>query len=389
MYRNAYLYVWYVTVIALGLAGVISAQNVDPRFAASKSIQRPKLSTDAVDSVEAVSQDAGISAFDAPINDPFQAVIVEEDLYASYEESYSGQEYDPAATVSAATPSPAPAPPKEESKNAQCASGYNLVWFDDFDSSKSIKSNWNYVLGNGTEYGLMNGWGNGELQTYTKSKKNVRVSKGNLQIIGRRDDAYNFTSGKVRTYGTFAVGPAGKQKIRIDMRVKIPRGTGLWPSLTMLPEDSPEYCLGCGSYGDWAQSGAITLAQRVNKDRNFSGGILYGGAPPQVSASTFDQIMKSPTEFHDFTLEWSTTRMKWMLDGKTVYTAKSGRGDPSKGWYTMADTKSKHAPFNKPFYILVGMALGGDQTGASSAQLSRTLRKPQSMYVDYIRVCRR
>jgi beta-glucanase (GH16 family) len=387
MYKNTFFYVWYIVTVSLGLLGASVAQDFDPRFAASKSIQRRQVSEDASAEVDAASQDAGL-AIVAP-TDSFQAVIVEEDIYGSYEENpyeealYEAMEEDAAVSVAAVESPSVP----EKTNNSKCESGYTLVWFDDFDSSKSIKSNWNYVLGNGTEYGLTNGWGNGELQTYTSSSKNVRVSNGYLKIIGRRDDAYNFTSGKVRTYGTFAIGPSGKKKVRIDMRVKIPRGTGLWPSITMLPEDSPEYCLGCGAYGDWAQSGAITLAQRVNKDMKYSGGILYGGAPPQVSASTFDENMNNPADFHTFSLDWTTTRMKWMLDGKTVYKAKSGRGDPSKGWYTMGDTKSKHAPFNKPFYILVGMALGGDQTEASAAQLSRTLRKPQAMSVDYIRVC--
>lgn len=373
-------------MITLGFLGSILAQDFDPRFAASKSIQRRKVSADPLQEVGAVSQDTGLATVEVTPTDSFQAVIVEEDIYGSYDETPYDEDYGAAVSVSAVA-SPTPSPESEKSSNSNCATGYNLVWFDDFDSSKSIKSNWNYVLGNGTEYGLTNGWGNGELQTYTDSSKNVRVSKGYLNIVGRRDDTYNFTSGKVRTYGTFAIAPSGKKQLRIDMRVKIPRGTGLWPSITMLPEDSPEYCLGCGPYGDWAQSGAITLAQRVNKVRSYSGGILYGGAPPQVSASTFEENMKKPTEFHTFSLEWTATRMKWLLDGKTVYTAKSGKGDPSKGWYTMAETNSKNAPFNKPFYILIGMALGGDQTDASAAQLSKTLRKPQAMSVDYIRVC--
>lgn len=369
----------YTIGIFVALVGCISGENVDPRFAASKSIQRPKLSS-------AASQDTDLIGLDVASKDPFQAVIVEEDIYGSYEESQD--EEDNLIVSAAAVPSPSPA--AEMGGDATCDAGYTPVWFDSFESSKSLKSNWDYVVGNGTEYGLTNGWGNGELQTYTNSTKNVRVSKGRLQIIGRRDGIFNFTSGKVRTYGKFAVGPSGSKNIRIEIRAKIPRGTGLWPSLTMLPEDSPEYCLGCGSYGDWAQSGAITLAQRVNKDRTYSGGILYGGPPPKVAASTFDQMVKDPSEFHTFTLDWGTTRMKWMLDGKTVYTAKSGRGDPSKGWYTLdPNTKSKHAPFNKPFYILVGMALGGDQTDASPAQVSRTLKQPQSMYVDYIKVCKR
>lgn len=390
MYRNTYVvYFWRLIVACTLLTRTVLGKDFDARFAASKSIQRSSpVEGGMTSSIETTTEDIGLENIEVPRNDPLQAVVEEEDIYASYYDMDGEQEaeYDAAVSVSA-TPSPSGGGANKNSK-AQCASGYDLLWFDDFVSSKSIKENWNYVVGNGTEYGLGNGWGNGELQTYTNSSKNVRVSKGNLQIIGRKDSKYGFTSGKVRTYGKFSVAPSGKQKIRIDIQVRLPRGTGLWPSLTLLPEDSPEYCLGCGSYGEWAQSGAVTLAQRLNKDRNFSGGILYGGPPPQVAASTFEKTMNDPTGVHRYTLEWETTRMKWMLDGKTVYSAQSGNGDPSKGWYSLDESNtSKHAPFNKPFYILVGMALGGDQTKATPAQLSKTLKSPQSMYVDYIRVC--
>jgi beta-glucanase (GH16 family) len=102
----------------------------------------------------------------------------------------------------------------------------------------------------------------------------------------------------------------------------MPLGVGLWPSINLLPEDSPEFCLGCGYYGDWPQSGAITLSQRLNKDKDYTGGILYGGVAPSVAASTFSQkIASEPTGYHTYTLEWSSSKMKWKLDGKTVYTA--------------------------------------------------------------------
>jgi beta-glucanase (GH16 family) len=323
------------------------AAEFDPRFAASRSVER----FSEVDQVSAPSSVATESVPEVTPGDEQVAVV---------------------SATSDAT--------------GLCGSGSKLVWHDDFVSSKSVKEQWNYVIGDGCDYGIC-GWGNNELEVYTNSTKNVRVSNGNLQIVARMQGK-TFTSGKVRTFNKFAVRPVGKETIRIDARVKMPLGVGLWPSINLLPEDSPEFCLGCGYYGDWPQSGAITLSQRLNKDKDYTGGILYGGVAPSVAASTFSQkIASEPTGYHTYTLEWSSSKMKWKLDGKTVYTAKSGQGNPEKGWYSLGQNATKNSPFDKPFYIMIGMALGGDQTGASAKQVQRTLKNPQAMQIEYIRVC--
>lgn len=292
----------------------------------------------------------------------------------------------------------------EATNSGLCGSGYTLLWHDDFSSSKSLDG-WNYMLGNGCEYGIC-GWGNGELEWYTNSSKNVDVKNGNLRIIARKasdadrqkccngpcqKDQCLYTSGRIRTYNKFAVRPTynkGSRKVRIDARIKMPMGKGLWPSMVMYPEDSPATCASCGFYGDWASSGAITVAQRLNKDKNYTGGILFGGPPPNVVASTFSQkIPKDREGYHTYSLEWTPTYMKWKLDGKSVYKAKSSSGKTKPGWYTDAQTTNKNAPFDKPFYLLLNLAVGGDQTGASANQVKKTLSSPKKMEVEYIRVC--
>ena len=59
----------------------------------------------------------------------------------------------------------------------------NLVWSDEFDTDGAPDpANWGYDLGNGD-----NGWGNGELQSYTSDPSNVVVSNGNLVITARAE----------------------------------------------------------------------------------------------------------------------------------------------------------------------------------------------------------
>ena len=163
--------------------------------------------------------------------------------------------------------------------------------------------------------------------------------------------------------------------------LQMPRKTGLKPFVQMLPDESPSNVLGAGHYGDWSQSGAIINAQRVNTEKGYTGGILYGGVSPNVAASTFKvDKMKGSTSTHTYSTEWSLRSMKFFQDSKKVYTAKN--------WYTN-DTGNipAGAPFDKPFYLMLAMSAGGDQTGTTGAQVAKTLRKPQSFKIEYVQIC--
>jgi beta-glucanase (GH16 family) len=173
--------------------------------------------------------------------------------------------------------------------------------------------------------------------------------------------------------------------------MKFPVGTGLWPSFSMLPEASPANCSGCGAYGGWASSGAISISQAINDMKNVTGGIAYGGAYPKQVFSNYVANLKNKEDYHEYVLEWTRRGMKWYLDGKVVHTALSGQGGTvPNGWFSSGVGAGPDSPFDKPFHLIVNMAVGGVYTGSpSTAQLAATLKKPKSMQVDYIRVCQK
>ena len=93
---------------------------------------------------------------------------------------------------------------------------------------------WNYDLGGG-------GWGNGEAETYTNSPDNVfQDGKGNLVIRAIRDASGNYTSARLQTGGPGAsthTADLSWQYGRIEARIKLPFGHGVWPAFWMLGED--------------------------------------------------------------------------------------------------------------------------------------------------------
>jgi hypothetical protein len=343
-----------LALFAMLAAGAVNAEDFDPSRAASRSRRRALTSRTTTTEIDENSS---------------SGVLVEEDIYGNMAEAASVDEGDEEVSAFASATADSP-----------CGPGWKLLWNDEFKyPGKPDKNAWSYLEGDGSAFGIP-GWGNNELQTYTKSSKNVRVSKGKLNLIARRDGK-KITSGAVRTYRKVAVAPKKNGAIRVDVTMQLPSKIGLKPFVQMLPNESPSNVLGAGHYGDWSQSGAIINAQRTNTEKGFSGGILYGGVSPNVAASTFAvPNMKDSKGTHTFSTEWSLSSMKFYQDSKQVFKAKN--------WYTN-DTGNvpKGAPFDKPFYIMIALATGGDQTGVTPAQVIKTLRKPQTFKIDYLQIC--
>ena len=118
--------------------------------------------------------------------------------------------------------------------------GYTLQWSDEFDGSQIDALNWVYETGDGTDYGLPAGWGNNESQIYTDDPQNsyIEVDSDNtssLVIEVTRNGNENYRSAKLTTEGLqqFRYG-------KIDARIKMPTGQGLWPAFWLLGINRPE-----------------------------------------------------------------------------------------------------------------------------------------------------
>lgn len=104
-----------------------------------------------------------------------------------------------------------------------------LVWSDEFNyTGLPDSTKWGYDLGS------KNGWGNNELQYYTKVRKNARVENGHLIIEAHKEktDQFNYTSARLVTRGK-----ASWSQGRIEVRAKLPAGRGSWPAIWMLAEN--------------------------------------------------------------------------------------------------------------------------------------------------------
>lgn len=246
--------------------------------------------------------------------------------------------------------------------------GYEIVWSDEFNGDSLNLADWEYMIGDGCNYGIC-GWGNNELQYYRA--ENVTVQDGKLTIEAREESfgGKEFTSGRIRTYNKqdFLYG-------RMEAKIKVPTGGGMWPAFWMMPTDSV--------YGGWAASGEIDILETNNDTDFIQGTIFYGGQwPDQVHTWGIYQPpgVDFSEDFHVYTLEWEPTVMRWYVDG-VLYSTKT-----SDQWYSDGAPENDLAPFDQEFHFLLNTAVGGYYTGCTDPECI-TAVFPQQMIIDWVRV---
>lgn len=237
---------------------------------------------------------------------------------------------------------------------------YKLMWSEEFNlNGLPDTAKWNYDEGG-------NGWGNNELEYYTKFKENSRVTNGHL-IIEARKEMYNgskyYTSARLitRNKANWTYG-------RFEIRAKIPEGRGTWPTIWLLSANEPL---------NWPLDGELDIMEAVGYDANVIHGVahnlLYNGANGLFKGGSIF-IPDAQDSFHVYSMEWTDKKLTWFVDGVQYFTY-SDPGAGSAGW-----------PFNADFYMILNIAIGGNYGGKKGIDDAIF---PQQMLVDYVRVYQR
>ena len=242
--------------------------------------------------------------------------------------------------------------------------GLTLVWSEEFDGAQLDPDVWFFETGDGSEYGIP-GWGNNELQYYLPD--NAQLGGGLLTIEARQQQLgrFEYTSARINTRDRFAF-----QYGRIEARIRLPGGQGIWPAFWMLAQDSP--------YGGWAASGEIDIVEAVNLGgtggNTVFGTIHYGGEFPdnRFSGESYVVPTDATTDFHVYAVEWDATEIRWYVDD-VLYAMRNS-------WFSSGGDFP--ALFDNPFYILLNVAVGGNLPGSPDA----TTVFPVTMDVDWVRV---
>lgn len=234
---------------------------------------------------------------------------------------------------------------------------WKLIWSDEFDTpGLPDKEKWAYDVGGG-------GWGNQELEFYTKDRpENARIEDGRLIIEARKEkwEDNDYTSARLVT--------RGKEEWKygkIEVKAKLPKGRGTWPAIWMLAANEPLR---------WPDDGEIDIMEHVGYDQ----GKVHGS----VHTKKYNHVIKTQKtgnvmvpdcseEFHVYGVEWDKDMVKISVDDKPFFEFKNEQSG-YEAW-----------PFDNKLYLLLNVAVGGGWGGAQG--VDETIW-PQRMEVDYVRV---
>jgi beta-glucanase (GH16 family) len=235
-----------------------------------------------------------------------------------------------------------------------------LVWSDEFNGatgSKPDPTKWTIDPGTGQ---------NNEVQYYTNNNNAQLDGTGSLVIEARRETAggRDYTSHRMNTGGKFTV-----QYGRVEARVKVPKGNGLWPAFWMMGAD---FLTG----RPWPYNGEIDIMEVLG--RNTFEGYSTLHAPAYNGGGGYGLKYTTPgnadlsADYHVWSAEWDSKGITFKLDGQTVFVASKATVESTRGPWV----------FDHPFYIILNLAVGGDFPGP----VDGTTPFPSRMLVDYVRV---
>lgn len=254
---------------------------------------------------------------------------------------------------------------------------WELIWEENFDVDGVVDST---VWSN--EYGFVR---NNELQWY--QPQNAYCKNGLLIIEGKhkkvKNPHYDVNSNdwrKKRDYASYtssSINTRGKQEFlygRIEVKAKIPTQTGAWPAIWTL-----------GREMEWPSNGEIDIMEyyRINGIPHILANAAWGTnqryhAKWKSQAIPFQKFLeKDPNwtdKFHLWRMDWDEDYIRLYLDNELLNEISLKE--------TLNDKLGNYKnPFKQPHYILLNLAIGGDNGGEPNPE-----EYPIQYQVDYVKV---
>ncbi|MCF7932851.1 MAG: glycoside hydrolase family 16 protein [Acholeplasmataceae bacterium] len=216
---------------------------------------------------------------------------------------------------------------------------YKIVWEDQFDQDGAPNpAHWHLETGG-------HGFGNNEEQYYTDRLDNAFVKDGILTIVAKQEAYQNrhYTSAKLTTYTKHHMTGG-----RIEVVAKLPKGIGTWPAIWLLGVNMQSGVL-------WPLCGEIDIMEHVGHNP----GVVHSSLHSQ---SNYLFLNNQPVEivkrdglqdgFHLYAMDWESDVIRFRIDDETHGVFHKPKNATVEQW-----------PFDKPFYLIMNIALGGSWGG--------------------------
>lgn len=237
--------------------------------------------------------------------------------------------------------------------------GYALVWADEFEGTAAVDATrWAHDT-----FRNKDGWFNNELQYYAGPRpENARVQGGRLVLQARKESLSSAPDWGGQRYTSARLLTRGKAEWTygfFEISARMPCGRGTWPAIWLL-----------GSGGRWPEDGELDIMEHMGQhpDKISSavhvaaghGGQAFSGAVPVPDACQ---------RFHRYQMHWTPDGVSFGMNGFAHMR------------YPKTDQGPRAWPFDKPMFLLLNLAIGGDLGGPVDDAIF-----PVAMEVDYVRV---
>jgi beta-glucanase (GH16 family) len=232
------------------------------------------------------------------------------------------------------------------------------VWSDEFEGTALDPAKWKVEQGGA--------WSNAELQFYTARPENVRLEGGQLVLEARREDfgGNDYTSGRIST-----VGKASFTYGRMEARMKVPPGQGLWPAFWMLGDAIAKV--------GWPGCGEIDVVEVIGRLPASVHGTVHGASFHGEGGihKAHDLPAGAVSDaWHVFAVEWDPGEIRWLVDDAPFHRVTPADLPAGQAW-----------PFDRPFHLILNLAVGGTWPGDPDDATPF----PAQLRVDYVRVYQR
>jgi len=262
----------------------------------------------------------------------------------------SAQAPAPAIPTTPLTPTPT---------SAAVPSGYQLVWADEFDTpGQPNAARWVPDTVRNKD-----GWYNNEKQYYSAGRlENAEVRDGRLFITARRESLNTAADWGGQAYTSARLLTRGKADWTygfFEIRAKMPCGKGTWPAIWTL-----------GSGGNWPGDGELDILEHMgHTPLRVSSAVHTSAGSGGQAVSGLTRLPDACQVFHDYQMHWTPQAVSFAVDG-VVHWVYPKRANDAGGW-----------PFDKPQFLILNLAIGGDLGGAIDDSIF-----PAAMEVDHVRV---
>lgn len=243
-------------------------------------------------------------------------------------------------------------------QSGQKTNAWKLVWEENFDTPVLDTATWSKIPR----------WTPEWAKYMSDNEACYELSDGNLILKGLANPDRKADTAAYLTGGVYTKYKRAFHGGRLEVKARLHGATGAWPAIWLKPFEEADY--------PWPTGGEIDIMERLNYDSivyqtvhsTYTHHLNLKKDPPQGSTGKID-----PDAYNIYAVEMYPDSVVFFINNKRNFA------------YPRIETdKEGQFPFDKPYYLLIDMQLGGGWVGSIDPE-----DVPVQMEVDWVRYYRK